>query len=668
MVSFELPEKDEGRERPKKTRRAKRETMSKIKNEMSWRDLKGLTFEEIDALEQKQEARRLAEERGEDPDAPPVKAGGGCFGCCGGDGAAPAAPAADAEAPAEPEREDGDDEFADANDGEGGAETETWSEDDSSVSSSDSEDDCGGDRTPTGGGSTAGEWWHTALTGITQGFGGVVESVKKAAKDMVKEKGETLISDLLDKFFLQQRRNNTMDPLMPEWFRWRSQAVWDNIIPDVKLEIMHLLTNVEARMGLVALRRGSALAMKLDEEMDLMPHGFWQRKRAFLLYKMSPYDRSFWERMRDPWHWIITCVKALPATQAVSFALYLGMMDKKDDFQLNEFIMQAKGFQFLTSGCLSMVYYSLRLVSCTLLVTPDSAKECHSIYRGSINSVIGVLGGEAPWIIDLVSYVLTIAANIFLSWIALSLMDKSVPKGAEQRRGDDLIGQVVAWKERGPAPVEAAEPPAANPPGSPGGARPGLGARAKTERALTTIINIPSKMRFGKTWGSHKGLVVAYDAEGDFHSLEVATADGLTATRAVALHKLPYIMLRPFGKNHLKNLLYWDAGCAIFCFLFFAAALFFNAKMNALEDWQIMGVLFWYRTVYSLTTIPFLLARIPVVDKVLGHHRPTAYTRYGKCVPKRKIWPWYPMPPAPRDPAPSFAESGSPKTPKAGLA
>ena len=54
-----------------------------------------------------------------------------------------------------------------------------------------------------------------------------------------------------------------------------------------------------------------------------------------------------------------------------------------------------------------------------------------------------------------------------------------------------------------------------------------------------------------------------------------------------------------------------------------------------------------FRTVYSTTTIPFLLARLPIVDRVLGHHRPTAYTQYGKCVPKRKVWPWYPKPPEP---------------------
>ena len=141
-------------------------------------------------------------------------------------------------------------------------------------------------------------------------------------------------------------------------------------------------------------------------------------------------------------------------------------------------------------------------------------------------------------------------------------------------------------------------------------------------------------------------------------------------------------MLRPFGKNHLTNLLYWDAFCAAFCVVFFAAALYLTpGPVLDLQPYQVMGCLFWYRTLYSLTTFPFLLARIPVVDKVLGHHRPTAYTRYGKCVPKRKIWPWYPMPPEETNlnrptasSQGSFAEPGSPRsprsptTPSAGLA
>ena len=64
-------------------------------------------------------------------------------------------------------------------------------------------------------------------------------------------------------------------------------------------------------------------------------------------------------------------------------------------------------------------------------------------------------------------------------------------------------------------------------------------------------------------------------------------------------------------------------------------------------------------------SFPFLLARLPVVDRVLGHHRPTAYTRSGKCVPKRKIWPWYPKP---MEPLPVDADDAPPTAPGTGMA
>ncbi|KAH8067108.1 hypothetical protein JL721_7805 [Aureococcus anophagefferens] len=666
---MEMPSIDEDRpsaagavfkRRAPRSRRKKRHNMKK---DVSWRDLKGLTFEEIECLEAEEEARTRAAaqqldsfgEVGDDGAAATPR----CCACLRGDAAAPAGAAAapkpaggDVEAAASTPKTKSDAEaYLDEFEGGGGGEPreETWSEDDDDdYYSSESDDDDDGDDDHDASRHTAGEWWSVAIGGIANKLGGVVQSVKKAAKDAVKERGEQWISTLLDNFFNQQRRNNTFDPQMPEWIRWRMQLVWDNIIPD------------------------------LDEEMDLMPHGFWARKRAFLLYKMSPYDRSFWTRMRDPWHWIITVFKALPATQAFSFTLYLCLIDKKDDFQLNEFIMQAKGFQFLTSGCFTMIMYSLRLAACTVLVSPNSATECQTIYKGSINSVIGFFGVEAPWLIDLASYVWTIAANISLSWIALSLMDKSVPKGASSARRTSSAGRRLEGEGRAAAAGRRREPRRRG--GRAGRPAKDLGrvqtsknvlgamspAATMVTEAASTAVDIATKS--GKRWGTHKGTVVAYDEKEDFHTIEVEVGDGLTVTRAVMLHKLPYIMLRPFGKNHLKNLLYWDGACAIICAVLIVGAfvcLHVGSPLSPgggegfLETWQVMAGLFWFRCLYSITTVPFLLARIPVVDKILGHHRPTAYTRYGKCVPKRKLWPWYPMPPEERARASSGADSAA---------
>ncbi|KAH8049478.1 hypothetical protein JL720_15574 [Aureococcus anophagefferens] len=523
-----------------------------MKKDVSWRDLKGLTFEEIECLEAEEEARTRAAAQQLDS-----------FG-----EAAASTPKTKSDAEA----------YLDEFEGGGGGEPreETWSEDDDDdYSSSESDDDDDGDDDHDASRHTAGEWWSVAIGGIANKLGGVVQSVKKAAKDAVKERGEQWISTLLDNFFNQQRRNNTFDPQMPEWIRWRMQSGTTSSPTSSSRSCTSSRTSRAASASSPCAGVGPRGQARRGDGPHA-PRLLGAQARVPPL-RMSPYDRSFWTRMRDPWHWIITVFKALPATQAFSFTLYLCLIDKKDDFQLNEFIMQAKGFQFLTSGCFTMIMYSLRLAACTVLVSPNSATECQTIYKGSINSVIGFFGVEAPWLIDLASYVWTIAANISLSWIALSLMDKSVPKGAEQRREKDLIGQVVAWKEKDapPPPAAAASPDAAA--AAPDDPRKDLGrvqtsknvlgamssAATMVTEAASTAVDIATKS--GKRWGTHKGTVVAYDEKEDFHTIEVEVGDGLTVTRAVMLHKLPYIMLRPFGKNHLKNLLYWDGACAIIC-------------------------------------------------------------------------------------------------------
>lgn len=74
--------------------------------------------------------------------------------------------------------------------------------------------------------------------------------------------------------------------------------------------------------------------------------------------------------------------------------------------------MEYKGFQFATTGCLSMLYYSLRLAICTVSVSPDSARECQNIYDGSVNSVVKYFGLSVHWTIDAGMYACTIFMNM----------------------------------------------------------------------------------------------------------------------------------------------------------------------------------------------------------------------------------------------------------------
>lgn len=243
---------------------------------------------------------------------------------------------------------------------------------------------------------------------------------------------------------------------------------------------------------------------------------------------------------------------------------------------------------------------------CTAIASPDDASDCHGIYSGSLNAVVGAVGVQAVFVMDLASYVVTVAANIFLPWIAIHLLHHSVPKGVEQRRGDDLVGQVVTWKQR-----------------SEGGA----------EGQIYKDLNIG--------WETKTGKVVEY-LDSDEHVVELGGGGGGGERRVVPLHRLPYIMRREFGKNHVHKLLVWDVCACVASFLLVFLAFALTEKLRAdVRPWMIMGGICWFRIIYSCTTFPFLVFRLPVLNLVLSHARPTGYTKSGKCVPKMKIWPWY---------------------------
>ncbi|KAH8075947.1 hypothetical protein JL720_10406 [Aureococcus anophagefferens] len=137
---------------------------------------------------------------------------------------------------------------------------------------------------------------------------------------------------------------------------------------------------------------------------------------------MPEWVRSFWDKARDPWYLVFLGLKALPITQPWAFGMLLIMYDKRDDYQLINFIEEAKGLQFLTSGCLTLLFYALRLSYCTAIASPDDASDCHGIYSGSLNAVVGAVGVQAVFVMDLASHAVTVAANIFLPWIAIHLL------------------------------------------------------------------------------------------------------------------------------------------------------------------------------------------------------------------------------------------------------
>jgi len=194
------------------------------------------------------------------------------------------------------------------------------------------------------------------------------------------------------------------DPEMPSRVQRAQDAAVDAVWPDVRQEIMW------------------ELAVTVDGKAADQPKEQGCICCAFLRYHLYPFDRGFWGRLRDP-VWILFTIVGLLPVYGISpgiFLLIFLIVDKTDEFQLVSFILEFKGFQYLTQGLVrSLMGYFLYL-NC---VTAPGQEEDFCATNGP--------GSVAPTLIVLVGYLL----QVVLVWTAFVLLPFSSRKGRSTLTG-----------------------------------------------------------------------------------------------------------------------------------------------------------------------------------------------------------------------------------------
>ncbi|CAE7835611.1 unnamed protein product [Symbiodinium sp. CCMP2592] len=194
------------------------------------------------------------------------------------------------------------------------------------------------------------------------------------------------------------------DPEMPSRVQRAQDAAVDAVWPDVRQEIMwELAVTVDGRAADQPKEQGCICC-------------------SFLRYHLYPFDRGFWGRLRDP-VWILFTIVGLLPVYGISpgiFLLIFLIVDKTDEFQLVSFILEFKGFQYLTQGLVrSLMGYFLYL-NC---VTAPGQEEDFCATNGP--------GSVAPTLIVLVGYLL----QVVLVWTAFVLLPFSSRKGRSTLSG-----------------------------------------------------------------------------------------------------------------------------------------------------------------------------------------------------------------------------------------
>ncbi|CAK9038066.1 Hypothetical protein SCF082_LOCUS22441 [Durusdinium trenchii] len=203
-------------------------------------------------------------------------------------------------------------------------------------------------------------------------------------------------------------KHATDDDEMPSRVKQAKDAAIDGVWPDIEQEIMWDL----------ALRIDGAHKEEYPED-----YKGCVCLRAFFRYHLYPYNRGFWGSLRDPIWILFTLISLVPAygvSPCVFLVIFL-LIDKTDEFQLVSFILQFKGFQFLTQGFLrSLVGFFLYLHCVTAVAEVEH--DCAQMGPGSM----------APAAVALAGYVV----QITLVWIAFLLLPCS------RRRRSSLQGHL----------------------------------------------------------------------------------------------------------------------------------------------------------------------------------------------------------------------------------
>ena len=171
--------------------------------------------------------------------------------------------------------------------------------------------------------------------------------------------GQTLVDDLTD-------------PHMPRVVNQLVQKTLHNAWPTVQQELRN------------AVLEGYALGDKqsrLFREMRLKHWAVappsWKRPfarlRALTLYALQPADATIWKVAQDPFALFVLALSVTP-TLAVNVWVFVALfflIDKRDEFQLVNYILKFKASQFVSGGLFSTSYASIKMYSCAMMDSCD---------------------------------------------------------------------------------------------------------------------------------------------------------------------------------------------------------------------------------------------------------------------------------------------------------
>eukprot|EP01062_Namystynia_karyoxenos_P001199 TRINITY_DN10403_c0_g1_i1.p1 TRINITY_DN10403_c0_g1~~TRINITY_DN10403_c0_g1_i1.p1 ORF type:complete len:521 (+),score=176.92 TRINITY_DN10403_c0_g1_i1:100-1662(+) len=236
-------------------------------------------------------------------------------------------------------------------------------------------------------------------------------------------------------------KDAVVDPYMPRCLQNIIENGVDAMWPGIKEEIIDMILG--------------ELRPKPQIEDGPEPENCCRRLQAWLRYHLLPYDKSIWGCLRDPFFVFWRILQAVPLVGVLPFTYFVLLLtiDRKDEFQLVDYIVHFKGSQFVTIGVIRMLVGTILLYQCATHETQD----CKEVWGW--NTLLEIIN------------VCFFISQVVMCWVAFCYLPSSEKKGSWHKRikewnqsqgidDDDEEDQSSTQEEREGRIVPEAELPA----------------------------------------------------------------------------------------------------------------------------------------------------------------------------------------------------------------
>lgn len=473
-------------------------------------------------------------------------------------------------------------------------------------------------------------------------FNGKIEQ----AVDVGKRRALRVIDTTVEEKKIHICRMATNDRDMPVVIRHYLQGVINMYITDVQQELM---SDLSVRLKILdAAKTATGTGEKVHRRQNKSGAlGCWYKVSAFLrgirnwfLYNEVPCDLTIFGKIRSPVWWIFLLSKLYYGLgfQAIMFTIRMILVDKRDEWQMFEFIMTFKGIQFLT-GTISTFMGVFAFIRCAGIVDSNQTHTCDAVGPWVDEMNTCVIGQTRCVQLNVAAYGL----RILLCWYAFHRLKHSFAYGRAIAGDHRLVGGHILittvksgskfksygflskiFKSCGGDPKEMAPLDRFR-----RVVNLQLAMKAKQD-SLRGGSDVQQKRIGSFHYVTRRAKVKGFDASTGLHTIyylddrtKTKTDIDLTATTYTVLK------LKHLAPRRLQRIL-----LAYEILTFLIAGVCTTRFMEWIDwgegqTWQIYGVAFWGQTLYNLLAFPFIMMVIPGVNKIVCHAPKTGYTRDG---------------------------------------